>query len=166
MSIFIIKPGGGDSFSPLCVSLPPLISLLLREQAAGTSWSVVKCVAGQQNRGLSNLRCAWAIKIRLQLVSAWPESLFKRLFRFCSLELLLCFQSVAANIWGVLSCASLSPVPGFKSRQKDPATIDTLQTPTTHFLTCEQKRCCLDKCNSNSQGTSRFSYRMYSLREA
>lgn len=110
------RRGLGCSFSPLYVTLPPLISLLLREQAAGTPQSVDRCVAGWQSKGLSNLRCAWGTKIRLQPVSAWPESLFKGLFRFCSLELLLHFQSVAANIWGILCCASLCPISGFKSR--------------------------------------------------
>lgn len=110
------REGLGCSFSPLCVTLPPLISLLHREQAASTSRSVDRCVAGQQSKGLSNLRCVWVTNIRLQPLSAWPESLFKGLFRFCSLELLLHFQSAAANVWGVLCCASLCPISEFKSR--------------------------------------------------
>lgn len=110
------RSGLGCPFLPLCVTLPLLISLLLREQTADTPWSVDRCVAGWQSKGLSNLTCVWVTKIRLQPVSAWPESLFKGLFRFCSLELLLHFQPVAANIWGVLCCASWCPISGSKSR--------------------------------------------------
>ena len=125
-SIFIInhkhlyykawRRGLGCSFSPLCVSLPQLISLLLREQAAGTSRSVDRRGAGWQSRGLSTLRYVWVTQIRLWPVPASPESLFKGLFRFRSRELLLHFQSVAAHIWGVSCCASLYPIPGFKNR--------------------------------------------------
>lgn len=110
-SIFIInhkdlyhkawRRGLGCSFSPPCVSLPWLICLLLREQAAGTSRPVDRRGAERQSRGLSTLRYAWVTQIRLWLVSAWPESLFKGLFRFHSRELPLHFQTVAANVWGV-----------------------------------------------------------------
>lgn len=104
------------SFSPLSVSLPPLISLLLREQADGTSRSVDRHGAGWQSRGLSTPQYVWVTQIRLRPVSAWPESLFKGLFRVHSWELLLHFQSVAANIRGVSYCAFLCPLPGFKNR--------------------------------------------------
>lgn len=95
------RRGLGCSFSPPCVSLPRLVCLLLREQTAGTSRPVDRRGAGQQSRGLSALRYAWVTQIRLCLVSAWPESLFKGLFRFYSHELPLHFQTVAANVRGV-----------------------------------------------------------------
>lgn len=55
------------SFSPLSVSLPPLISLLLREQADGTSRSVDRHGAGWQSRGLSTPRYVWVTAAGISL---------------------------------------------------------------------------------------------------
>lgn len=158
------RRGLGCFFSPLWVTLPLLISLLFREQAAGTSRSVDRCVAGQQSKGLSNLRCAWVTKSGCshyqlgQNPSSKGFSGFAHLNYCCIFnQLLLMFGESCVVPLCILYLA-------LRADNKIMQLLIYLQTPTTHFLTCEQTTCCLDKYNS--LGTSRFSYRMYLLMEA